>query len=99
MMAPRHTVALALQRRQRRMPGVFSNVSVAMIVRNEEEMLPGCLSTVERDCEVVIVDTGSTDGTKAIARAAGAKVSDFTWCDDFAAARNAALKTARASGC
>jgi hypothetical protein len=92
MMAPRHTVALALQHRQRRMPGVLQNVSVAMIVRNEEEMLPGCLSAVERDCEVVIVDTGSTDGTKAIAQAAGAKVSDFTWCDDFAAARNAALK-------
>jgi tetratricopeptide (TPR) repeat protein len=45
--------------------------------------------------EVVIVDTGSTDRSKSIARAFGARVFDFKWCDDFAAARNEALKRAR----
>ena len=41
--------------------------------------------------EIVVVDTGSTDRTKEIAREFGAKVFDFVWIDDFAAARNEAL--------
>jgi tetratricopeptide (TPR) repeat protein len=44
--------------------------------------------------EVVVVDTGSTDQTVAIAEAHGCKVGHFTWCDDFSAARNAALAMA-----
>ena len=44
----------------------------------------------------VVVDTGSTDRTVEVARAFGARVFDFVWVDDFAAARNAAL--ARAIG-
>ncbi len=45
--------------------------------------------------EMVVLDTGSDDNTPALAREAGARVETFTWCDDFAAARNAALETAR----
>ena len=45
--------------------------------------------------EVVIVDTGSKDRTIEIARSFGARVFDFVWVDDFAAARNAALARAR----
>ncbi len=41
-----------------------------------------------------MVDTGSVDGTVALAEARGAKVSHFEWCDDFAAARNASLDEA-----
>ena len=41
--------------------------------------------------EIVVVDTGSVDRTKEIAREFGAKVFDFVWIDDFAAARNEAL--------
>ena len=68
-------------------------ISLAMIVKNEEEMLPGCLESA-RDIadEIIIVDTGSSDKTKEIAKAAGAKVYEFEWIDDFSAARNESLK-------
>jgi len=70
-------------------------LSLCMIVRNEEMTLPHCLKSV---CgmvdEIIIVDTGSVDRTIAIAKDAGAQVHDFTWCDDFAAARNASLQHA-----
>ena len=46
--------------------------------------------------EIVVVDTGSKDRTREIAQEFGARVFDFVWVDDFAAARNAAL--ARATG-
>src|SRR5205814_1610548 len=65
-------------------------LSVAMIVRDEEQMLPGCLAELGR-CERVIVDTGSRDRTREIAARSGARVFDFAWCDDFSAARNFAL--------
>ena len=60
-----------------------------MIVKNEEQMLQGCLESV-RDYvdEMIVVDTGSTDNTRQIAIDAGAKVFDFDWVDDFSAARN-----------
>lgn len=72
-------------------------VSLCLIVRDEERNLRACLG----GCaglfdEIVVVDTGSVDGTVELARALGAQVSDFPWCDDFAAARNETLR--RASG-
>jgi tetratricopeptide (TPR) repeat protein len=68
-----------------------------MIVRDEEANLPACLaSAAGLFDELVVVDTGSTDRTAEIARSFGARVFDFVWVDDFAAARNAAL--ARATG-
>jgi glycosyltransferase involved in cell wall biosynthesis len=74
------------------------NISLCMIVRNEEQRLGRCLDSV-RDLasEVIIADTGSADATVAIAASFGAKVYafDFTVVD-FAAARNHAL--ARANG-
>lgn len=66
-------------------------LSVAMIVKNEEVLLPSCLATVQGADEIIIVDTGSIDTTREIASAFTDKVYDFQWCDDFAKARNFAL--------
>jgi len=68
-------------------------VSLSMIAKNESKYLAKCLSAV-RDCvsQIVLVDTGSTDDTVAIARDFGAEVYHFPWCDDFSAARNHALQ-------
>jgi len=75
--------------------GPRPRVSLTMIVRNEERDLPACLESV-RDLvnEMVIVDTGSTDRTREVAAAFGAKVFEFPWVDSFAAARNEAIKSA-----
>ena len=70
-------------------------ISLTMIVRNEEHNLPDCLEPVANLFdEMIVVDTGSTDRTKEVAQRCGAKVIDFTWVDDFAAARNESLKHA-----
>jgi tetratricopeptide (TPR) repeat protein len=67
-------------------------ISFCAIVKNEAENLPRCLASVQPYVdELIVVDTGSTDETTAIAQQYNAKVSHFEWCDDFAAARNHAL--------
>lgn len=64
----------------------------ALIVRDEEAMLPGCLASLEGLVDrLEICDTGSVDATVAIAHAAGAGVIERTWRDDFAWARNEVL--------
>ena len=66
-----------------------------MIVKNEEKNLGRCLECLKKLMdEMIIVDTGSTDRTKEIAARYGAKVYDFEWIDDFAAARNYAFSKA-----
>ena len=70
-------------------------LTVCLIVKNEERFLARCLESV-RDLahQLVVVDTGSTDRTVEIAKSQGAEVHAFEWCDDFSAARNAALSHA-----
>ncbi|MBD1935165.1 MULTISPECIES: glycosyltransferase [Cyanophyceae] len=68
-------------------------LSFCIIVKNEEASLPRCLNSVKDVVdEIVVLDTGSTDKTVEIAKSFGAKVYYFEWCNDFAAARNEALK-------
>jgi glycosyltransferase involved in cell wall biosynthesis len=68
-------------------------LTLSMIVKNEEDMLEDCLKSVQGLVdEIVIVDTGSTDKTLEIAKKYDAKIHHFKWVDDFAIARNEALK-------
>lgn len=70
-------------------------ISLCMIVRNEETVLGRCLDSVaDLVDEIIIVDTGSTDATKAAAALYEAKVYDFPWQEDFSAARNYAVSQA-----
>jgi tetratricopeptide (TPR) repeat protein len=74
---------------------VRPRLSLCMIVRNEQEMLPDCLASVRGVVnEIVVVDTGSSDGTREVARHSGAVVVERAWDDDFAAPRNEALRHA-----
>jgi tetratricopeptide (TPR) repeat protein len=76
-------------------PASGMRISLCMIVRDEQEMLPRCLSAAAPVVdEIVIVDTGSTDTTIEIARSFGAKVIEREWTGSFAQARNASFQAA-----
>jgi len=66
-------------------------LSIAMIVRNEEEMVEDALKSVQGADELVVTDTGSTDSTLDIVKRYTSNISHFKWCDDFSAAKNYAL--------
>jgi tetratricopeptide (TPR) repeat protein len=70
-------------------------LSVCMIVKDEEPNVARAIESV-RDIafEVIVVDTGSSDRTVAIARERGAKVGTFAWSGSFSDARNHALALA-----
>ena len=70
-------------------------ISVCYIVKNEAANLPRSLATVTGFAdELIVADTGSEDVSREIAAQAGAKVLDYVWQDDFAAARNFTLDAA-----
>ena len=70
-------------------------LSVCLIVKNEEDNLTECLQSIDGVAnELIVVDTGSQDRTKEIAKKFGANVFDFPWVDSFAAARNECLRHA-----
>jgi glycosyltransferase involved in cell wall biosynthesis len=72
-------------------------VAAVLIVRDEAPRLGRTLDSLRPWTDrLVVVDTGSQDDTVAVAQAAGAEVSRFTWCHDFGLARNAALDRANA---
>ncbi len=66
-------------------------ISVVLIVKNEQDVLARCLESVTWADEIVVYDTGSTDGTREVARRFTELVVEGYWDDDFAAARNRAL--------
>ncbi|MBW2061033.1 MAG: tetratricopeptide repeat protein [Deltaproteobacteria bacterium] len=71
------------------------SLSLCMILRDETANLRHSLGPVHRLFdEVVVIDTGSKDGTQDLARSYGAKVIEIPWSDDFATARNASIAAA-----
>jgi tetratricopeptide (TPR) repeat protein len=73
--------------------GPRPRLSVAMIVRNEQDVLAESIHSVRSFAdEIVVLDTGSTDQTPAIAQQLGAVVRHTAWRQDFSAARNTCLQ-------
>lgn len=67
----------------------MKTISVCIIVKNEEETIERILScAIQFADEIIVVDTGSTDKTKALARKFTPHIYDFKWCNNFAKARN-----------
>jgi tetratricopeptide (TPR) repeat protein len=97
---PLHTIVPTLARRARAVsdrarPAAGLTLSLCMIVRDEEQMLGRCLAAAAPAVdEIVIVDTGSSDGTVQIARSFGATVIEHPWTGSFADARNASFAAA-----
>jgi tetratricopeptide (TPR) repeat protein len=95
-----HPVLADLSKRARRVagrakPAEGQRISLVMIVRDEEEMLPRTLEAVRPAVdEIIVVDTGSTDSTVAIAESFGATVLQREWTGSFSEARNASLEAA-----
>lgn len=76
-------------------------LSIGMIFKNEARCIERSLESLRSlreavPCELIMADTGSTDGSRAIAERYADDLIDFPWADDFAAARNAVLE--RCSG-
>src|SRR3954467_1579904 len=73
------------------------DLTIAIPVKNEEKNLPKCLEAIGHDLarKVVIIDSGSSDGTKAIAEKWGAEVIDFVWNGNFPKKRNWFLRNHR----
>ena len=70
-------------------------ISACVIVKNEEKNMPRWLKCMKKVAdEIIVVDTGSTDNTVALAKDAGAKLFYFKWINDFAAAKNYAIEQA-----
>ena len=68
---------------------IMATLSLCMIVKNEEAVLSRCLESIKDAVdEIVIVDTGSTDTTKEIAKKYTDLIYDFKWINNFSAARN-----------
>lgn len=72
-------------------------LSLCMIVKDEEAFIGQCLNSVQDAVdEIIVVDTGSTDQTKEVAKSCGAQVYEFAWTGNFSEARNYSI--AKANG-
>ena len=86
----------ALREQQIKRLAERADISLCMIVRDEERVLRDALASARPFfTEMILVDTGSTDATREIACELGARVIEFPWTDSFAAARNESLRHAR----
>lgn len=81
------------------MSAKITPISICVIMKNEEKHMDNFLSAITKcwqgfPYELVLVDTGSTDNTVAIAEKYNAKIHYFKWINDFSAARNYSLSCA-----
>lgn len=75
---------------------VRPGLTVCVLAKNEEKLLPRCLASVAAIAdEIIVVDTGSRDRTVQIAERAGARVLHHRWKDNFSEARNTYVRAAR----
>lgn len=73
-----------------------NTISLCMIVKNESKNIKNALESARPLVqELIVVDTGSTDGTQELAKQVTDQVYDYQWCDDFSAARNFAIEKAK----
>lgn len=77
----------------RKMPPAKIEITVVIPVKNEEKNLENCLAALGRFTEIVVVDSGSTDRTRDIAQAAGARTIDFNWNGRYPKKRNWVLSS------
>ncbi len=72
------------------------SLTACLIVKDEGSVLSRCLdSLVSAVDEIIVVDTGSRDNSRELAREAGARVLEIPWAGDFSAARNVGLEAVR----
>jgi len=73
----------------------MATLSVCLIIKNEENCLERCLSSIKAIAdEIIVIDTGSTDNSVEIASEFGAEVYFIEWLNDFSSARNYSLDQA-----
>jgi len=89
----RHPVEIKKRLRER---AAEADISLCMIVKDEERVIADCLNSA-RDVfsETIVIDTGSVDRTVEIVKEFGAQVHEIVWPESFADARNESLKHAK----
>ncbi|OXM85063.1 tetratricopeptide repeat-containing glycosyltransferase family 2 protein [Paenibacillus rigui] len=73
---------------------MIGTLGIHIIVKDESDWLGSCLESVKGADEIIVVDTGSCDGSVRIAKSYGARVFHLPWEDDFSQPRNEALRHA-----
>lgn len=76
------------------------DLTIGMITKNDKDSLERCLNSMKPlrealQCQLIITDTGSTDGTRELAQAQADVFLEFDWCDDFSKARNTGVAKAQ----
>lgn len=76
--------------------GRLFQLTIGILVSNQIQTIRRCLSHLDKlrsslVCELLVIDTGSTDGTVEVAQQYGARIISFPWCDNMSAARNAGI--------